>query len=59
MHLLTIKGTVELLQAIGEHIESAIDKVTTPGGCTIKVLNDVEQEGFTNAVIKDLLAGKR
>ena len=59
MHLLTIKGTVELLQAIGEHIESAIDKVTTHGGCTIKGLNTMEQEGFTNAVIKDLLAGKR
>ena len=59
MHLLTIKGTVELLQATGEHIESAIDKVTTHGGCTIKGLKTMEQEGFTNAVIKDLLAGKR
>ena len=59
MRLQTIKGAVELLQATGEHIESAIDKVTTPGGCTIKGLNTMEQEGFTNAVIKDLLAGKR
>ena len=59
MHLQTIKGAVELLQATGEHIESAIDKVTTPGGCTIKGLKTMEQEGFTNAVIKDLLAGKR
>ena len=59
MYLQTIKGAVELLQATGEHIESAIDKVTTPGGCAIKELNTMEQEGFTNAVIKDLLAGKR
>ena len=57
--LQTIKGAVELLQATGEHPESAIDKVTTPGGCTIKGLNTMEQEGFTNAVIKGLLAGKR
>ncbi len=34
--LQTIKGAVELLQATGEHPESAIDKVTTLGGCTIK-----------------------
>ena len=57
--LQTIKGAVELLQATGEHPESAIDKVTTLGGCTIKGLNTMEQEGFTNAVIKGLLAGKR
>ena len=57
--LQTVKGAVELLQATGEHPEAAIDKVTTPGGCTIKGLNTMEQNGFTNAVIKGLLAGKR
>ena len=38
---------------------AAIDKVTTPGGCTIKGLNTMEQGGFTSAVINGLLAGKR
>ncbi len=57
--LQTIKGAVELLQETGEHPEAAIDKVTTPGGCTIKGLNTMEQGGFTSAVINGLLAGKR
>ena len=57
--LQTIKGAVELLQATGEHPEAAIDKVTTPGGCTIRGLNAMEQGGFTSAVINGLLAGKR
>ena len=57
--LKTVNGAVELLQATGEHPEAAIDKVTTPGGCTIKGLNTMEQGGFTSAVINGLLAGKR
>ena len=57
--LQTVKGAVELLQATGEHPEASIDKVTTPGGCTIKGLNTMEQNGFTNAVIKGLIAGKK
>ena len=57
--LQTVKGAVELLQETGEHPEAAIDKVTTPGGCTIKGLNTMEQGGFTSAVINGLLAGKR
>lgn len=54
-----VKGAVELLQATGEHPESAIDKVTTPNGLTIRGLNMMEQEGFTNAVIKGILAGNK
>lgn len=50
--LQTVKGAVELLQATGEHPEAAIDKVTTPGGMTIRGLNAMEQAGFTNAVIQ-------
>lgn len=55
--LQTIEGAVRLLQASGEHPESAIDKVTTPGGVTIKGLNAMEHYGFTNAVIEGLKAG--
>lgn len=56
--LQTIKGAVELLQATGEHPESAIDKVTTPGGLTIRGLNEMEHNGFTSAVIKGIKASK-
>ena len=52
--LQTVKGAVELLQETGEHPEAAIDKVTTPGGMTIRGLNAMEQAGFTNAVIQGL-----
>lgn len=54
--LQTVKGAVELLQASGNHPEAEIDKVTTPGGLTIRGLNTMEEHGFTNAVIKGLLA---
>ena len=56
--LQTIRGAVELLQASGEHPEAAIDKVTTPGGITIRGLNEMEHAGFTSAVIRGLKAGK-
>lgn len=55
----TVKGAVELLQATGEHPEAAIDKVTTPGGVTIKGLNEMEHAGFTSAVIRGLKAGAK
>lgn len=52
----TMKGAADLLLSTGNHPEAEIDKVTTPGGLTIRGLNAMEQEGFTNAVIKGLLA---
>ena len=52
--LQTVKGAVELLVETGTHPEVEIDKVTTPGGITIKGLNEMEQAGFTSAVIKGL-----
>lgn len=51
-----IKGAMELLLESGNHPEAEIDKVTTPGGMTIKGLNKMEEEGFTNAVIQGVLA---
>ena len=53
----TMKGAVELLNASGMHPEAAIDLVTTPGGLTIKGLNEMEHAGFTSAVIRGLKAG--
>ena len=54
----TVKGAGALLEAHGSHPEEEIDRVTTPGGLTIKGLNAMEEAGFTNAVIKGLKAGK-
>ena len=55
----TMKGAVELLQASGMHPEQAIDLVATPGGVTIKGLNEMEHAGFTSAVIRGLKAGAK
>lgn len=53
----TIKGAADLLLSSGNNPEAEIDKVTTPGGLTIRGLNAMEREGFTNAVISGLKAG--
>ena len=54
--LQTMKGAAELLAAVGEHPESAIDKVTTPGGITIRGLNAMEEGGFSASVVRGLRA---
>lgn len=54
----TVKGAVELLLANKTNPEAEIDKVTTPGGITIKGLNEMELSGFTSAVIRGLKASK-
>jgi pyrroline-5-carboxylate reductase len=56
IELQTLKGAVALLETNQSHPEAEIDKVTTPGGITIKGLNAMEEAGFTNAVIKGLKA---
>lgn len=46
--------TIEVVAAIirrGSHPEAEIDRVTTPGGITIRGLNAMEAAGFTAAVI--------
>lgn len=55
----TMKGAVSVLEASGLHPEAAIDLVTTPGGVTIKGLNEMEHAGFTSAVIRGLKAGAK
>lgn len=54
----TVMGAASLISEHGSHPEAEIDKVTTPGGITIKGLNAMEREGFTNAVIAGLKASK-
>jgi pyrroline-5-carboxylate reductase len=52
----TVKGAASLLQERNNHPESEIDKVTTPKGCTIAGLNEMEHHGFSSALIKGLKA---
>lgn len=54
----TVKGAVDLLIANRSNPEMEIDKVTTPGGITIKGLNEMELSGFTPSVIRGLKASK-
>lgn len=53
----TMQGAVALLRETGLHPEAAIDKVTTPGGITIKGLNELDHAAFNSAVIRCLKAG--
>lgn len=50
----TMQGAVSLLRETGLHPEVAIDKVTTPGGITIKGLNELDHAAFNSAVIRCL-----
>lgn len=52
----TLLGAVKLLEATGNNPETEIDKVTTPGGITIRGLNAMEAHGFSNSVIEGLKA---
>lgn len=54
--LQTLKGASELLAASGANPEAEIDKVTTPGGLTIRGLNKMEECGFSASVIQGLKA---
>ena len=53
----TMKGAVDLAEARGTHPEAEIDRVTTPGGITIRGLNAMEEAGFTAAVVAGLVKG--
>ena len=49
------KGAAELLLANGSHPEVEIDQVTTPKGCTIAGLNEMERLGFTTALVRGVV----
>jgi len=51
----TVKGAAELLIQEKQHPEFEIDKVTTPKGCTIAGLNEMEHNGFSSALIKGIV----
>lgn len=52
----TVKGAAELLLKLNRHPEEEIDKVTTPKGCTIVGLNEMEHQGFSSSLIKGIAA---
>ncbi len=51
----TVKGAAELLLQKGAHPEQEIDKVTTPKGCTITGLNEMEHQGFSSSLIQGIV----
>lgn len=55
----TAKGSAMLILNQGRHPESEIDQVTTPRGCTIAGLNEMEHQGFSSALIKGILLSAR
>ena len=50
----TAKGAAALLLSNDSHPEDEIDKVTSPKGCTIAGLNQMEHNGFSSAFIKGI-----
>ena len=51
----TAKGAASLLIENHSHPEDEIDKVTSPEGCTIAGLNEMEHQGFSSAMIKGIV----
>jgi pyrroline-5-carboxylate reductase len=51
----TVKGAADLLLRNGSHPEQEIDKVTTPKGCTIVGLNEMEHQGFSSSLIRGVI----
>jgi pyrroline-5-carboxylate reductase len=52
----TCDGAAGLLIASGHHPEEEIDKVTTPMGCTIQGLNEMEHQGLSSSLIQGIVA---
>ncbi|MCO5724627.1 pyrroline-5-carboxylate reductase [Robiginitalea marina] len=52
----TCGGAAELLIQSGHHPEEEIDRVTTPMGCTIEGLNEMEHQGLSSSLIKGIVA---
>jgi pyrroline-5-carboxylate reductase len=55
----TAKGAAALVLREGAHPEAEIDRVTTPRGCTIAGLNEMEHQGFSSALIKGITTSAR
>lgn len=56
MSMNTAMGAASLLIEAGTHPEEEIDRVTTPRGCTITGLNEMEHQGLSSSLIRGLNA---
>ena len=56
MSVYTALGAASLLIENKSHPEAEIDKVTTPRGCTITGLNEMEHQGLSSSLIQGLAA---
>ncbi len=56
MAMQTCAGAASLLIETGNHPEQEIDKVTTPRGCTIEGLNEMEHRGLSSSLIRGIVA---
>ncbi len=54
MAVQTAKGAADLLLQMQSHPEQEIDKVTSPKGCTIAGLNEMEHNGYSSSLIKGI-----
>lgn len=54
--MFTSEGAANLLIQSGNHPEEEIDKVTTPKGCTIEGLNEMEHKGLSSSLIQGMVA---
>lgn len=54
----SVKGAAELILNNDTHPSVEIDKVCTPGGITIKGINELEHGGYTSTIIKAMKASK-
>ncbi len=52
----TCEGAANLLVESGNHPEEEIDRVTTPMGCTIQGLNEMEHQGLSSSLIRGIVA---
>ena len=52
----TSEGAANLLITNGKHPEEEIDRVTTPQGCTITGLNEMEHKGLSSSLIQGMVA---
>lgn len=51
----TCEGAASLLITNGNHPEQEIDRVTTPKGCTIEGLNEMEHQGLSSSLIQGMV----
>ena len=55
----TALGAASLVLQKDRHPEREIDSVTTPRGCTIAGLNEMEHQGFSSAMIRGITNSDR